>query len=146
MSQTDSPRIHQPETEIYYYDLIRKSRLRIDLDSLAAHMQRQTQDFKNCVFVFQMLDDEYIREIRKFFKMHPIIDKECSNSALNTKDVFLEFEDYFLLTLSDTDMDHNVENPYSLKMIVFAEFILIFTNGPMICLDEIFTKHLSFVS
>lgn len=90
------------------------------------------------VIVFQNLDEEYISMITKHYNLHPILNTECANSSLNTKDCFLPFEDYFLLTLSNSDINDNVENPVSMKMLVFNKQIVIFTNGPMNSIDLVF--------
>lgn len=98
----------------------------------------------NLAIVLQNIEEHEAREIRSFFSLHPILDTECGNSVLNVKDSFLAFDDYFLLTLSDADTEHNVENAYSVKMVLLKHLILVFTNGVAHCVDDVFSHYLQF--
>ena len=94
--------------------------------------------------MFLGLDDMSIINIRKQYDLHPILDSECSNSWLNDKDSLLQFKDYFLITINDADNSNSLENPVSLKMIVFKSYILIFAEDELFCINKVFNKLLKF--
>jgi Mg2+ and Co2+ transporter CorA len=96
------------------------------------------------VLIFIGLEDEMIWEIRKMFKLHPLLDSECESSYFNNKDSVLIFEDYLFVTINDIDFKQDdPESPLSLKLVKHKNFILIFSEDDLYCIEKVFNTNKS---
>lgn len=92
--------------------------------------------------IFIGLEDESIWEVRKMFGLHPLLDSECESSYFNNKDSILMFEDYFFLTINDIDFKQDdPESPLSLKVIKHSNYMLIFSEDDLYCIEKVFKAN-----
>ena len=89
--------------------------------------------------IFIGLKEELMWEIRKLYKLHPIIDTECERSWFNNKDSIILFKDYLMLTLNDADYENDdIESPVSIKILKFTNGLLIFAEDYTYSIDTVF--------
>ena len=106
------------------------------MQELSTPRDSETEPF---VLIFIGLEDELIWEIRKMFKLHPLLDSECESSYFNNKDSVLIFDDYLFMTINDIDFKQDdPESPLSLKLIKHKNFILIFSEDDLYCIEKVF--------
>ena len=134
----------KPDTIVSLYSLVRYTCEHLSFEDAFEKLQKGVEPDKY-VFVFQMLPELQIADLRRLLGVHPVIDCECSNSVINNKDCFLDFKRYFLFTLSDASHNDNPEQAVSIKLLYLPGLLLIFTTGVVQAIEEVFCKHLNFL-
>ncbi|OMJ80423.1 hypothetical protein SteCoe_19328 [Stentor coeruleus] len=107
-------------------------------DTAAKHNKNQDP----YAMIFIGLEDEQIWEIRRLYNLHPLLDSECESSYFNNKDSMLDFEDCLFIIINDADYNNDdPEIPISLKIIKRENFLLIFSEDDLYCIDKVFQEN-----
>lgn len=96
------------------------------------------------VLICQNLPDREIRTIRKTYKLHPVLDAECSSNENNNRDNCLIFEDYFFLSINELYSSQDNDYPIAMKSILYDNLLIIFCNEPLLCIEELLLNKIYF--
>jgi len=84
--------------------------------------------------VFLNLSPSSLKTVRKYLNLHPIIESECASTYFTTKDDFIDFGDYQLLSINEIPPDDEIELTLGVKLIIFPDHILAFVSQEAFCL------------
>ncbi|CAG9329926.1 unnamed protein product [Blepharisma stoltei] len=132
-------------SKILLFDINSKNCYLLNLDDIYDQKNILHDKDNSYALIFQGLDEQEVKEIRKFFGLHPVIDYECASNHFNNKDHMLDFHDYYLLTINDASIEGDVENPVSMKTIIRKNLILIFCEERVYCIRQLFYKELNII-
>lgn len=105
-----------------------------------------TQSSSPSLVLFQIENPKEISLIRKTYNLHPIIENECIPSKFSQTDKIIEFDDYLFMTLTDATISEEIDEPVSMKMIIFKNLVFMFTQKPLYSIEKIFHHELAFTN
>ena len=109
--------------QIYRIDYAQRTSAQISMaEALSYATEGSTEEFRFLCFVG--LSAAQVRQVRRSFRLHLVLEAECAPSIFNIKDSVLTLPDHTLLTLSELDED--CDCTISIKLILRPQFILAF--------------------
>ena len=84
-----------------------------------------------------------ISDIRKAYKLHPIIEYECIPYAY-VADHIIKFDEYLFITLTDIPLSSLPMIPSTVRIILMKKIMFLFIDEPLHCIEEIFIKAMKF--
>ncbi|CAG9323270.1 unnamed protein product [Blepharisma stoltei] len=129
-------------SKIILFDINEKQSHELNLDDLLELKDMLMVERSSYVLILQGLGDAHVKLIRREFDLHPVIDYECASNNFNNKDHILDFPDYFLLTINDASLNGEVENPVSMKIIVYKTVLMIFCKDPLFCVKQVLYEEM----
>ena len=75
---------------------------------------------------FVALEPAQVRQVRRAFRLHLVLEAECAPSIFNIKDSVFTLPDHTLLTLSELDEDY--DRNLAVKVVLRSRAILIFAS------------------
>lgn len=87
---------------------------------------------------FVALEPVQVRQVRRAFRLHVVLEAECAPSIFNIKDSVFSLPDHTLLTLSELDEDY--DRNLAVKIVLKSRAILIFASKLPLSLRSICDK------
>ena len=97
-------------------------------------------------YAFLIMDpsQEAIIKIRKAYKLHPIIDYECSSSNLHAIDHMFKFDECLFITLIDIPESEDLTCPSAVKILLMKHAMIIIVTEPLPCIEKVFKDLMGF--
>ena len=108
------------------------------LNPIAFELSRQQY-----IILIHKSSEKTISNIREAYKMHPVLESECSPSSY-IKDHMIKFHNCLFIALADISESGLSFTPASLKIILMKNLMIIFIDEMLYCIEEIFVKTMNF--
>lgn len=115
----------QSAAHIYRIDYSQQTYLPISMSEAISYSEAVNRG--EFIFLcFVALEPAQIRQVRRAFRLHLVLEAECAPSIFNIKDSVFTLPDHTLLTLSE--LDENYDRNLAVKIVLRSRSILLFAS------------------